>query len=373
MGCGECDSEEQPDLLGSNMAIAGKGGGSMSAKSLQIATSHLGSYEENTRFTPSPKSILSQTPKKTDSKVRISLDLPSTPPFRKPSLYLTKPNSEDPRLSIDTLLISPPSSETDEGERRGKLMGSSRKLRLRRQGEGKQGSTIVLVEDTRAEDLQTELGKMQKTLEERERQVDELKAVIGEMEGKMKANQEALNEAKLEKELLIAKLKQVEGDLQDKFTAEIQRLTRLLTESSRKFKDLNRAVSSPTSPSANSSAFCAYLLEENHRVAQELSQVKLNFQQDYTSLMSALDGELAHIRFDVDKLCSLLRCVKKGEQVQLELLWSREKQGEEKGRAGSYAEECMQQVSGIKICVEEMKKVAADFYAEQCGQLCAAQ
>ena len=345
----------------------------MPAKSLQITTAHTGSCEENRRFTPSPKSVLSQTPKKTDSKLRISLDLPSTPPFRKPSLYLTKPNSEDPRLSVDTPLISPPSSETDEGERREKLMGSSRKLRLRRQGEGKEGSTIVLVEDTRAEDLQTELGIMRKTLDEREKQVGELKAVICEMEGEMKANQEALIEAKWEKELLTAKLKQVEGDLQDKFTAEIQRLTRLLTESSRRFKDLNRAVSSPSSSNTGSAAFCAYLLEENHRVAQELAQVKLNFQQDYTSVMSALDGELAHIHFDVAKLCTLLRCVKKGEQVQLELLWGRGKQGEKKGRTGSYAEECMKQVNGIKICVEEMKKIAADFYAEQCGQLCTPQ
>jgi hypothetical protein len=354
------------------MAIAGKGGGSLSAKSLQIATSIPGVYEENTRFTPSPKSILSQTPKKASSNTHITLDLPITPPFRKTSLYLTKPYSEDPRLSVDTLLTSPQSSEADDGERRDLLLGSSRKLRLRRQGEGKQGSTIVLVEDTRAADMQAELGKTRKTLEEKEREIGEMRAVIREMEGKMKAEREVLNEVKSDRELLLAKLKRVEGDLQDKFTAEIQRLTSLLTESSRRFKDASKAVSSPTSASSNSSAFCAYLLEENHRISEELAHVKVNFQQDYTGLMSALDGELAHIHFDISKLCTLLRCVKKGEQVQLELLWDRGR-GEEKERRGSYAEECMKEMKGIKTCVEEMKNIAADFYAEQCSQLCMPQ
>ena len=116
-----------------------------------------------------------------------------------------------------------------------------------------------------------------------------------------------------------------------------------------------------------------FLLEENKRVEDELSQVKVNLKQNFESVLGSIASELAGIRYDVTQLQTLMRCVKSGEQVQLDVFWGAHRPAEERHKPGSYSSDCLKEVTAIKACIADMKKVASDYYAEQCGQSCNTQ
>ena len=83
--------------------------------------------------------------------------------------------------------------------------------------------------------------------------------------------------------------------------------------------------------------------------------------------------ELAAIRGDIVQLRTLLKGARAGDHLRLDVLWGVQKGPESGTRPTSYSLACMQEVTIIKESVADMKKLAADLYAEQCGQSCAPQ
>lgn len=229
------------------------------------------------------------------------------------------------------------------------------------------------VASLRIQELETELKSLKTTLSEKDQFVRELQQIIINLEKDLNTEKAANVSLIQQNTALKAENVQIETSIKDQVNAAIQRLTALLAESSRKLKSLTKPLPIATAPLSDSQEFSAYLLEENKNLSAELKKVKKDLKDGFVGVLEPLVYELAAIKSDIVQLRTLIKGAKAGEQVRLDVLWGLRQSPDPGLRSASYSTTCMQEVTAIREAIADMKQVAADIYAEQCGQGCISQ
>lgn len=225
----------------------------------------------------------------------------------------------------------------------------------------------------RISDLEKELKSAKNALLEKDKFVQELQKIIINIETDLKETKAARTVLIHENQSLVIQLRQTETTLKDQVNTAIQRLSSLLADSFRKLKSLTKSLPAPNLSFKDSQEFCAFLLEENRKLTEDLETAKKGLKEGFIGILEPLVCELAAIRRDIVQLGTLLKGARAGEHLRLDVLWGVQKTSESGARPTSYSLACMQEVTSIKESVADMKKIAADLYAEQCGQSCAPQ
>jgi hypothetical protein len=201
--------------------------------------------------------------------------------------------------------------------------------------------------------------------------VQKLQQIIINLEGDLKQAKVTQTAIIQENQSLVTQLRQTETTLKEQFNAAIQRLSALLAESFQKLKTISKPSRVPDMPLKDSQEFCAFLLDENRKLAEDLKTARTGLREGFVGILEPLVCELATIKGDIVQLRTLVKGVRSGEHLRLDVLW--QKSPETSVKPASYSLACMQEVTIIKEAVADMKKIAADLYAEQCGQVCAPQ
>lgn len=222
-------------------------------------------------------------------------------------------------------------------------------------------------------DLEKELKSAKNALVEKDKFVQELQRIIISAETDLKESKAARTVLIQENQSLVIQLRQTETTLKDQVNAAIQRLSSLLADSFRKLKNLTKSLPAPDLSLKDSQEFCAFLLEENRKLTEDLKAANKGLKEGFVGILEPLVCELAAIRGDIVQLRTLLKGARAGDHLRLDVLWGVQKGPESGTRPTSYSLACMQEVTIIKESVADMKKLAADLYAEQCGQSCAPQ
>lgn len=234
----------------------------------------------------------------------------------------------------------------------------------------KQKATLVSV---RTQEWEKELKSAQNALREKDQFVRDLQQIIINLESDLK--QAKVTEAALtqQNQSLLRQLQQTETSLKDQINAQIQRLSALLAASSQKLKSIARPLAAPVLPFQDPQEFCTFLLEENRSLTDDLKRTRKDLKDGFVGILEPLVRGLTAIRGDIVQLRTLLKGARAGEQVRLDVLWGVRKSPEPGPRSTSYSLACMQEVSAIQEALADMKKMAADLYAEQCSQGCVPQ
>ena len=231
----------------------------------------------------------------------------------------------------------------------------------------------VIVTTVRPE-LEKELKITKNALSEKDKFVCQLQQIILNLEGDLKQVKEKNSALIQENRNLVEKIKQVESSLKEQVNTAISRLSAMLTDNANRIRSvLVRPVTVPSQTCSDSQEFCAFLMEENRRLSDELKGTKKELREELVSLLEPLGCELAGIEGDVVQLRALIKGAKAGEQVRLDVLWSSRRSPDPGCKSESYTQVLKREVTSIKAAVADMKRMAADLYAEQCGQTCAPQ
>ena len=222
-------------------------------------------------------------------------------------------------------------------------------------------------------ELGTELKSLKTALREKDQFVRELQQVIINLEKDLNTEKAANKGLTQQNTALKAENLQFETNIKDQVNAAIQRLTALLAEGSRKLKALSKPLPIAAVPLTGSQEFSAYLLEENKDLSAELKKARKDLKEGFVGVLEPLVYELAAIKSDIVQLRTLLKGARAGEQVRLDVLWGLRQSPDPGLRPASYSLTCMQEVTAIREAIADMKQVAADIYAEQCGQGCISQ
>lgn len=222
-------------------------------------------------------------------------------------------------------------------------------------------------------DLEKELKSAKSALVEKDKFVQKLQQIIINLEGDLKQAKVTQTAIIQENQSLVTQLHQTETTLKEQVNAAIQRLSALLAESFQKLKTISQPSRVPDMSLKDSQEFCAFLLEENRKLTEDLKTARKGLREGFVAILEPLVCELATIKGDIGQLRTLVKGVRSGEHLRLDVLWGVQKSPETAVKSASYSLACMQEVTIIKEAVADMKKIAADLYAEQCGQACAPQ
>lgn len=225
----------------------------------------------------------------------------------------------------------------------------------------------------RVKELEMELKALKTVLKDKDEFVRELQEVIINLEKDLN-REKAANKGLIDQNTALkAEKAQFEYSLRDQVNTAIQKLTALLSESSRKLKSLSKTLPIAAVPLRASEDFYVHLLAENKALSEGLKQARVDLKEGFVGVLEPLMYELAAIKGDITQLRTLLKGARAGEQVRLDVLWGLRQSQEAGLRPASYSLTCMQEITAIREAVADMKQVAADIYAEQCGQGCISQ
>ena len=306
--------------------------------------------ETSTQMTVSPRSMLTPSPR------LLHTELCSPEPQSRPC---ATPNNSRATAESEESLNSAKQRKTGEKE-----------AVIRPDLWLKQRATFASV---RTQEWGKELKLAHLALREKDRFVRDLQQIILNLEADLKQAKETQVALTQQNQSLLRQIKQTETSLKDQVNAQIQRLSTLLAASSRKLKSYVRPVPVPVLPFQDPQEFCGFLLEENRSLTADLKRTRKDMKDSFVGILEPLVCGLTAIRGDIVQLRTLLKGARAGEQVRLDVLWGARKSQEPGPRPASYSQACMQEVGTIQEALADMKKMAADLYAEQCGQGCIPQ
>lgn len=216
-------------------------------------------------------------------------------------------------------------------------------------------------------ELEAALEQATREAAQKTQEVRALTKRVTALEELLRRDRASLTALREENARLQERLKRTEKGLAEKLGEKVQRLSGILSKSNERLQAFQ--LSRAQSPVGQDDVY-KRLLRENKRLVAERNDEKQWFKRELNSCLRGLAVQLATLGHGLEQLSQVFSCIRKGEQVPVTLLLQHTVAAVP---AEDLALTCKLEMDRIQTAVAAIRKVASDFYAEQCGQICNTQ